>query len=129
LDFTAYQKKAHSTAIYPKIFVLKNPQDYGACISIGVELVDLSWVYPILGGMGEFGELCNKLKKVIRDDGFIITDAKRDEIIDEAGDGYWYSAEFATSLNMLMNKIAKNNLKKLLNRKSKNLIKGSGDKR
>jgi hypothetical protein len=48
MDFTEYQNKARQTAIYP---------DKGSNI-----------YYPTLGLAGETGEVCEKIKKAMRDD-------------------------------------------------------------
>jgi NTP pyrophosphatase (non-canonical NTP hydrolase) len=124
-----YQKKAHETALYPRIIVLKNPDDVGKLITNGIEVVDISWVYPILGLSGEIGEVANKLKKVIRDDGFMITPEKRLQIKRELGDVDWYAAESATELKMKKSEIDSENIDALFNRKKENKIHGSGDER
>jgi len=129
ITFDEYQKKAHSTAIYPKILVLRNPEDRALCDAIDVDLVDISWIYPLIGMIGELGELANKMKKIIRDDGFEISEEKLKEIDDENGDVLWYKAEFNTSLGLSLNNTAKNNLKKLSSRKIRKKIKGKGDHR
>jgi len=55
----AYQAKAVSSAIYPEKFKV---------------------MYPALGLCGEAGEVAEKIKKAIRDDGYI-TEDRRKEII------------------------------------------------
>lgn len=113
MDFNKYQKKAHSTAIYPKILVLKNPTVAERhCKARGIELVDISWVYPLIGLAGEVGELANKMKKVIRDDNFMISKEKLIEIDSENGDIIWYDSEFCYRIKLKFGKSANNNLKK-----------------
>lgn len=52
-------------------------------------------LYPYLGLVGEVGEICNKYKKVIRDDNNELSDEKRQAILDECGDVMWYIAAIA----------------------------------
>jgi len=119
MDFEQYSKKAHSTAIYPKIIVLRKD---------GTKK-DISWVYPILGLVGEIGEIANKLKKVIRDNNFVLTNQMKEDLEEELGDAFWYFAETIFALKMNSHKIMKNNNKKLASRKKRGKIIGKGDKR
>ncbi len=48
--------------------------------------------YIMLGLVGEAGEVCDVLKKSIRDDGGELTPARRDHLIEELGDVCWYLA-------------------------------------
>ena len=129
MDFREYQIKAHSTAIYPRIIVIKNQKDIQTAHRLGIETADISYIYPILGLCGETGELANKIKKVIRDDGFEISEEKKKQIKKEKGDIKWYDAESDTELGISSNESATENLKELQIRQVKNLIKGSGDDR
>lgn len=131
MNLVEFQKKAHETAIYPKIYVLKNPTEdqIKRCNATGVDLVDISWVYSLISWQGEIGELSNKMKKIIRDDCFQISNEKLNDITKEIGDCLWYNAEFCTSLNMDMGVIAEENIHKLNSRKIRNVVNGSGDER
>ncbi len=104
-----YQKQAMSTAVYPNIG--SNP------------------TYPTLGLCGESGELAEKMKKAIRDDGGIISDARKTEMIKELGDVMWYIAALANELGVSMATVAKLNVEKLASRKQRDVLKGSGDNR
>jgi len=76
ISLSEYQKRAMNTAIYPK---------RGRNI-----------LYPMLGLIGETGELVEKIKKVIRDDNGKITAARRESIRSEMGDILWYLAAICT---------------------------------
>jgi hypothetical protein len=52
-------------------------------------------VYTLLGLCGETGELMNQLKKVIRDDGAVLTVERLGKLIDELGDVCWYATRYA----------------------------------
>ena len=88
MNITEYQKLARSTAVYPKI--------------------NDNLLYPTLGLMGEFGEVAEKLKKAIRDDNYVITDAKKTDIIKEVGDVYWYIGAVASEAGIELEEISFN---------------------
>jgi NTP pyrophosphatase (non-canonical NTP hydrolase) len=109
MDINFYQQKAFKTAIYP---------------SKGYNIY-----YPALGLAGEVGEICNKIKKIMRDDGGKITEERRKQLLDELGDVLWYAATIATELDEDLNQVAINNLFKLNEREKNNKLHGEGDKR
>jgi NTP pyrophosphatase (non-canonical NTP hydrolase) len=108
MNIDEYQKEATKTAVY------------GEGSKVG---------YPVLGLVGEAGEIANKYKKVLRDDAGVLSETKRQEIIAEIGDVQWYIAALATDLDVKLSEILSNNLKKLNDRKSRGVIQGSGDNR
>ena len=107
-DLDMYQKVALTTAIYPR---------------------EQAIIYPTLGLTGEAGEVANKVKKIIRDDGFKNNEIMVQEISAEIGDCLWYISVLADDIGCKLSDIANTNLIKLENRKKKGTIKGSGDKR
>jgi len=104
-----YQDRALETAIYP---------NRGA-----------NFVYPALGLVGEAGEVADKLKKVIRDNGGVLTDPVRDAVAAELGDTMWYVAVLASELDYSLDEIMTMNLSKLSSRKKRGVLTGSGDAR
>jgi len=109
MTFEEYQKKSRKTAIYPG--------------------KDNNFVYPTLGLVGEAGEVAEKIKKVLRDDGNKLNKERLSDIEDEMGDVLWYMAQLATELNLNLSKIAQKNLKKLKSRKMRGKLHGDGDHR
>jgi NTP pyrophosphatase (non-canonical NTP hydrolase) len=109
MDFNTYQDRARETAIYP---------------NMGNE-----FTYPALGLVGEAGEIANKLKKVIRDNGGVLTDTVRQAVRDEIGDCLWYIAQLSTEMGADLEEIAQQNIDKLQSRKQRGTITGSGDNR
>lgn len=109
MTFEDYQTKARSTAIYPDI--------------------DNNFIYPTLGLSGEAGEVSEKIKKVMRDGKGVITEPVRQEIKKELGDVLWYVANLAKELGLSMDDIAQSNIEKLLSRKERGVLQGSGDNR
>ena len=107
--FDLYQDAAESTAIYPD----KGDNLY----------------YPALGLAGEAGEVCEKIKKIMRDQRGFITEENEEELVKELGDVLWYVANIATEINRNMSEIAEVNLQKLEDRKNRGKLQGSGDNR
>uniref|UniRef100_A0A7S1A2P2 NTP pyrophosphohydrolase MazG-like domain-containing protein n=1 Tax=Noctiluca scintillans TaxID=2966 RepID=A0A7S1A2P2_NOCSC len=110
LDFVTYQQEAMRTAFYP---------------GRGSGNV----AYAALGLAGESGEVANKVKKVIRDDGGVCSDARRLELASEVGDVLWYAAAMAEELGVTLEDIAQSNLMKLKLRQQSGSLGGSGDHR
>lgn len=109
MTFNDYQKESRRTAIYP---------DLGN-----------NYIYPTLGLSGEAGEVSEKIKKVIRDKGGVITEDDRKEISKELGDVLWYISQIASELNLDLDLVAKQNMDKLLSRLERGTIQGNGDNR
>ena len=110
IDFTSYQQGAMRTAVYPK-------RGEG------------NWTYPALGLAGETGEICEKLKKAIRDDGGRISPERLRDLARELGDVLWYIAALCTELGLSMQEVAEQNLAKLRARQESGQLHGSGDHR
>ncbi|MFZ2300014.1 MAG: nucleoside triphosphate pyrophosphohydrolase family protein [Candidatus Moraniibacteriota bacterium] len=109
MNFEEYQKKSRVTAKYP---------DAGS-----------NYIYPTLGLAGEAGEVAEKIKKVIRDQGGQINDETRDAIKKELGDVLWYVSQLATEIGLSLDDIAEGNIKKLYDRMDRGVLQGDGDNR
>ena len=108
-DFDKYQRECKKTAVYPK--------------------VGKSFVYPLLGLVGEAGEVSEKIKKLFRDDGGKLTSERKEEIVKELGDTLWYMAQLSTELDIKFSNVVKANLEKLSSRKARGKLHGDGDNR
>lgn len=108
MDFNTYQQQAATTAVYPET---------------------AKYVYPTLGLCGEAGEVAEKVKKVIRDNGGVFTEEKKREIVKEIGDVLWYIAALLSDLDVTMDEAAVGNLEKLFSRKERGVLNGNGDNR
>lgn len=87
-------------------------------------------IYPALGLANEAGEVLGKIKKVLRDkDGNFDDLGTRVAIADEMGDVLWYLAALAKDIDISLDQIADRNIAKLLDRRARNVIQGSGDNR
>lgn len=114
-DMNEYQHLAMETAIYPESGKL---------------------FYPVLGLVGEAGELANKVKKILRDEkipldkmALSLSDENRQSLISELGDCLWYIAAIASDMGMTLGEVSARNLTKLAERKKNQTLQGSGDDR
>jgi len=108
MNFETYQQATHQTAIYPP---------------------DVAALYTTLGLIGEAGEIANKVKKAIRDDGGQMSAERRAAVLDELGDVLWYAAELCTALDADLGEVAAANIAKLADRQARGALHGEGDKR
>ena len=109
MTFEEYQKESRKTALYPN--------------------KGNNFIYPVLGLCGESGEIAEKIKKVIRDEGGVASDLKKEEIKKELGDVLWYISQIATELGLSLDAVGMANIEKLQSRLERNKISGSGDNR
>lgn len=106
MDFSTYQEKARSTALYQQPII-----------------------YPTLGLNGEAGEVAEKVKKLLRDQKGMLNPDFLQLISKELGDVLWYLANLSADLGLSLEEIAKENLNKLQDRLARGALHGSGDKR
>lgn len=111
-----YQKKAHETANYPSG-------------TIGEVRYAVDYLYPAMGLSEEAGEVSGKFAKAIRDNGGVVDEARKLEIIKELGDVCWFVAEICTVLGADLEIVMQMNIAKLEDRKARGVIHGSGDNR
>ena len=109
MNFNLYQSESRTTAFYPNVG--ENP------------------IYPTLGLAGEAGEVADKVKKVLRDNGGVFDEKSIKSITLELGDVLWYVAQLSSELGIDLEQVAKLNLEKLSSRAKRDVISGSGDNR
>ncbi|MBN1427043.1 MAG: nucleoside triphosphate pyrophosphohydrolase family protein [Anaerolineae bacterium] len=109
MDFRQYQQQATALAIYPNRG--SNP------------------IYPTLGLAGESGEVCDKVKKVLRDKNGQFDAETIAAIRDELGDVLWYIANLSAELGVDLDDVAARNIDKLQSRRERGVLGGSGDNR
>jgi len=107
--FGEYQTESRKTAQYP---------------NVGNNII-----YPTLGLAGECGEVCEKIKKLIRDKNSIVDNDFKKAISEEISDVFWYLAALCSELGISMTDVARLNLRKLSDRLERGKIKGEGDNR
>lgn len=120
--FSEYQKEAN----FLKISMEKFREIFPNTNEDVIRLVSLT--YDGLG-LGEAGEVQGKIKKIIRDNGGVITEEHMKEISKELGDIMWYISSMCDTLGLKMEDIASENIKKLQGRRSRGTLHGSGDNR
>ena len=103
MDWASYQEWTKTTAVYPE---------------------EKAEEYLMLGLASEVGELLGKFKKEIRGDGEKFSDK-----LDELGDVCWYIARLMDHYDLTHQEVLHRNFVKLTDRKVRDKIKGSGDKR
>jgi len=108
-QFDMYQDKSEETAVYPN----KGDNLY----------------YPALGLAGEAGEVCEKVKKIMRDKGGVLSEEDSLELSKELGDVLWYISALACEINVSLSSIVEENLDKLSSRQDRGKLQGSGDNR
>jgi len=108
MDINDYQHKARETAKYPT--------EHGL-------------TYCALGLTGEAGEVADKIKKIIRDKGGVVSADDRIELAKELGDVLWYIANLSFELNLALDFVAGKNIDKLMSRLERGVISGEGDNR
>lgn len=113
MNFSEYQTLTGLTAVYPE-------KGRGTIIAVN---------YCGLGASNEAGEIAGKIKKAWRDDNCSITEQKKEELVGEIGDVLWYLSQLASELGLELSDIARANIAKLLDRKERGVIGGSGDNR
>ena len=109
MTFAQYQELAARTALYPG----RGQNGY----------------YPAMGLAGEVGEILNKMKKVMRDDGGVLTEVRKEDLKSELGDVLWYISALADELHLSLEDIAGANVTKLAGRAQRGTLHGSGDAR
>jgi NTP pyrophosphatase (non-canonical NTP hydrolase) len=86
-------------------------------------------IYPSLGLASEAGEVCGKVKKILRDSHGYVSPEDKEKLKSEIGDVLWYIAALCSDLDLEMSVVASDNIAKLQDRKLRNKIQGSGDNR
>jgi NTP pyrophosphatase (non-canonical NTP hydrolase) len=109
MTFEEYEKCALALAIYP---------DKG-----------LDWRHAVVGLAGETGEVADKAKKIMRDNGGVLNDANRTAIVKELGDVLWYVTALAAEMGSSLGEVAKGNLDKCEGRSRRGTLQGAGDDR
>lgn len=89
---------------------------------------ELKPICYVLGLAGESGEVCEKVKKIIRDKGgkFEVRDK---EIAKELGDVIWYVSRIASYYGFSLEEIIGMNYEKLKSRWERDVLGGDGDNR
>lgn len=109
MKFSDYQQFIQETALYP---------EKGNNV-----------MYTTLGLTGEAGEVADKIKKLIRDHGGVVTPTLQQELVKELGDVLWYLTALACELHVDLQDVAEANIHKLRDRKKRGVLQGEGDNR
>ncbi len=108
MNFNEYQKEAYKTLIH-------KDRDNLAYFALGVA--------------GESGEVADKIKKIFRDKGGVMSTDDKKDVAKEMGDVLWYLSQLTQYIGMDFAEIAQMNLDKLKSRQERGTLAGSGDNR
>lgn len=111
MTMNEYQNECDKTAVYPHRY------EFSGLMYLG------------LGMAGEAGEVADNIKKAFRDDDEELTRERLEHIKKEIGDVMWYCAELARVLGWTLDEVARANVEKLMDRKIRGVLCGSGDNR
>ena len=111
MEFNEYQEKASVTAT----FTGKQEEH--------------QLMYLALGVCGEAGEIAEKVKKIIRNDEGVVSDEKRESIRSEIGDVLWYLSQLSRVLGIPFEDAAQDNIRKIMDRKARGVVRSTGDTR
>ena len=111
MEFDEYQKLAARTGVF-------DSEDKNYIL-----------MYLSMGLAGETGEVIEKVKHVIRDQGGALSDEKKELLKKEIGDILWYASQLARALGLSFDEIAQLNIQKLADRAARGVIKAEGDTR
>lgn len=111
MEILWYQARVNETAVYPGQGTIQGLQ------------------YTLLGLAGEVGEVCNRSKKVLRDEGGRINASYCVQMKKELGDVLWYLSQTATEIGISLEELAQHNIEKLADRQKRGVLGGSGDDR
>lgn len=111
MDFDEYQNLASRTADFKG-----RPGEYPL-------------MYCCMGLAGETGEVIEKVKKVMRNNGGEMSEEQRELIKQEIGDVLWYLSQVARFSGIALEDAAKANVEKLADRRARGVIRSQGDKR
>lgn len=115
MTFDEYQKLAITTDTF-------DPKLRG-------DITQPSFMSKILGLVGETGEIAEKFKKIYRDNSSKMSTEQLTDMQKELGDVLWYINAMSCYLGLSLEDVAKQNLDKVLDRKARGKIHGSGDSR
>lgn len=108
MDAKQYQEIIKKTAVFPK---------------------EIGLTYCTLGLCGEAGEVAEKVKKLFRDRGGLITPEFKKDVKKELGDVLWYITALSNELGFTLEEVMETNYNKLIARRETNTLHGNGDNR
>lgn len=85
--------------------------------------------YATTGLAGEAGEVCNKVKKILRDNRGVLNAETKQKLLGELGGVAWYLVALSEEIGFKIEEVLEYNLSQILDRLERNTIKGEGDDR
>lgn len=112
-----------------KLFEMDIKEYQGIIKKTAVFPAEIGLTYCTMGLCGEAGEVAEKMKKLFRDKGGVVTDEFKQDVKKELGDVVWYVTALANELGLTLEEILEANYTKLIKRRETNTLHGSGDNR
>ena len=85
--------------------------------------------YATTGLAGEAGEVANKVKKILRDNGGIVDPEIRQRVLGELGGVAWYLTAVAEEFDLRIEDVLNFNYDQITSRQERDVLKGDGDDR
>ena len=124
LDLAAYEKMVREAAIYrdgvDELVNGANPEDIAKMLKV---------FYAATGLAGEAGEVANKVKKILRDNGGVIDEATRQKVLGELGGVAWYLTAISAEFDFSVADVLQYNFDQITDRQARDVLKGDGDDR
>lgn len=117
---------------------IKDKLNYAGILFDSYQVLSSETVLPSVDGRAEYfyaglaseaGEVNDLFKKAIRDNDGNFNAEYISKLSKELGDVLWYITQLASHHNLNLGDIAESNIKKLLDRKTRDVLTGSGDDR
>jgi NTP pyrophosphatase (non-canonical NTP hydrolase) len=85
--------------------------------------------YATTGLAGEAGEVANKVKKILRDNGGVVDDNVRERVLGELGGVAWYLNAASEEFGLRIEDVLNYNYEQITGRQARGTIHGDGDNR
>jgi len=123
-DLKEYAAMTRGAAIYRD-----EVDDFVASASVD-DLAKLTKIfYASMGLSGEAGEVCNKVKKILRDGGGVLSNEMKTKLLGELGGVAWYLVALTEEFGFEIEDVLEYNYEQIRGRQARNTLKGDGDDR
>lgn len=115
MTFKEYQEQVKTTTKYPMIQAVFEPDegidDLGNTYSVST-IKDINFIYSAMGLSGEIGNINEILERYVYGKDKNISEEHKQDLSDRIGNILWHLSELSSSLNMSLEDIAENNIKR-----------------
>ena len=119
-----YREMTENAAIYrqsvQEILADPNPETLPKILKV---------LYATTGLAGEAGEVCNKVKKILRDNKGVIDEEVKHRVLGELGGVAWYLDALSYEFGLTLEEVLAYNYDQIVSRKERGKLQGDGDDR